>query len=218
MNVYDFDGTIYDSNCTAQFLLYSLLRHPGILFSYAPKAVCAFLKYKTGKQTRDDAAAVCLSFPAYLHDFDKLIRRFWDKKESHISAWYLKQKKANDIIISASPECIVKPMADRLGVTVVGSRLNFETRKMEGPCMYGRAKARFIIHSGIFLDHVVDEFYSDSVYDAPLALCAEKAFLVTNHAKTCIPWPKLSEIVKSEKGFHRKLFNETYKKDHIHIQ
>lgn len=34
-------------------------------------------------------------------------------------------------------------------------------------------------------------FYSDSLADTPLALCAEKAHLVTNKATTVVDWPDL---------------------------
>ena len=45
-----------------------------------------------------------------------------------------------------------------------------------------------------FIDHgfpVIDHFYSDSLADTPLALCAEKAHMVTNHTRTVIDWPEL---------------------------
>ena len=38
---------------------------------------------------------------------------------------------------------------------------------------------------------LIDYFYSDSLADTPLALCAEKAHLVTNNASTVIDWPDL---------------------------
>ena len=43
-------------------------------------------------------------------------------------------------------------------------------------------------------------FYSDSLADTPLALCAEKAHLVTNKATTVTDWPDLdAETVKKVK-------------------
>jgi hypothetical protein len=38
---------------------------------------------------------------------------------------------------------------------------------------------------------LIDNFYSDSLADTPLALCAEKAHLVTNNASTVVDWPDL---------------------------
>ena len=38
---------------------------------------------------------------------------------------------------------------------------------------------------------MIENFYSDSLADTPLALLAEKAHLVTNKASTVIDWPDL---------------------------
>jgi len=47
-------------------------------------------------------------------------------------------------------------------------------------------------------------FYSDSLADTPLALCAEKAHLVKDHATTVVDWPELDDqtmkIVKDKIG------------------
>ena len=59
---------------------------------------------------------------------------------------------------------------------------------MKEICKYAKEKARYIIDQGF---PVIENFYSDSLADTPLALCAEKAHLVTNNASTVTDWPKL---------------------------
>ena len=54
--------------------------------------------------------------------------------------------------------------------------------------MYAKEKAKYIIDHGF---PMIENFYSDSLADTPLALCAEKAHLVTDHASTVIDWPDL---------------------------
>lgn len=203
MNVYDFDKTIFYPNSTFKYLAYCLLHYPKVRWKYAPKAIRAGVRYKLGRITKMDAALVCLSFPGYVPDFDKSIEAFWDREEKNVRQWYLNQKKEDDLIISASPECIVRPLADRLGVRLVGTDYNWKENRFTGPCMYGRHKAKYLINSGIFLSNVIDEFYSDSIYDTPLALCAETAFLVKNRAKVRVPWPKVSDLTKDKKFFKR---------------
>ena len=51
-------------------------------------------------------------------DFDEQIERYWDKYEKRISAWYLAQKQPDDLIISASPACIIGPIAKRLLICI----------------------------------------------------------------------------------------------------
>ena len=151
-----------------------------------------------------EAVKICLSYPGYVPDFDKSIEAFWDREEKHIREWYLKQKKEDDLVISASPECIVKPMTDRLGIRLIGSDYDWKENRFTGPCMYGRHKSTCLIRNGMFLENVIDEFYSDSIYDTPLALCAEKAFLVKNKAREITPWPKVSELTK-DRNFFKKI-------------
>ena len=53
---------------------------------------------------------------------------------------------------------------------------------------YAKEKARTIIDKGF---PKIENFYSDSLADTPLALCAEKAHLVNNKAGTVVDWPDL---------------------------
>ena len=52
--------------------------------------------------------------------------------------------------------------------------------------MYAKEKAKYIYDHGY---PVIENFYSDSLADTPLALWAEKAYLVTNRATTVNDWP-----------------------------
>lgn len=56
--------------------------------------------------------------------------------------------------------------------------------------MYAREKAKYIIDKGFPL---IENFYSDSLADTPLALCAEKAHLVKDHATKVVDWPDLDD-------------------------
>ena len=60
---------------------------------------------------------------------------------------------------------------------------------------YAKEKARYIIDQGF---PMIENFYSDSLADTPLALLAEKAHLVTNKASTVTDWPELDEKVLSK--------------------
>ena len=56
--------------------------------------------------------------------------------------------------------------------------------------MYAKEKAKYIIDHGF---PMIENFYSDSLADTPLALCAEKAHLVSNKATTVTDWPNLDD-------------------------
>lgn len=130
------------------------------------------------------------SYLTLIDDFDVQIERYWDKNEKNIAPWYLAQKRSDDLIISASPTCIIEPIAKRLGVNFVATEFDREYGVFMNNMMYAKEKAKYIIDHGF---PVIENFYSDSLADTPLALCAEKAHLVTNKASTVIDWPDLDE-------------------------
>ena len=125
-----------------------------------------------------------------IDDFEEQIEKFWDKHEKRISKWYLAQKKPDDLIISASPDCIIAPIAKRLGVKYMASEYDREFGVFTNNLMYAKEKARYMIDHGF---PVIDNFYSDSLSDTPIALCAEKAHLITNKAQKVNDWPEMDK-------------------------
>ena len=73
-----------------------------------------------------------------IDDFDEQIERFWDKNEKKIASWYLAQKRPDDLIISASPKCIIGPIAKRLGVNYVATDFDREFGVFLDNMMYPR--------------------------------------------------------------------------------
>ncbi len=191
MNVYDFDGTIFYSDCSIGFALWCMKRHPKLCFTYAPGLLKSIIQYKRGKIPNCQLQRKMFSYLTMIDDYDEQIERYWDKYESRISEWYLAQKKPDDLIISASPDCIIGPIANRLGVNYMATEYDREFGVFLNNLMYAKEKAKYIFDHGF---PVIDNFYSDSLADTPLALCAQKAHLVTNKATTVIDWPDLDSI------------------------
>ena len=189
MNVYDFDGTIFYSDCSIGFAIWCMKRHPKLCFTYLPRAVKAFIRYKRGDPELSYAAHI-VQLSDSVSDFDEQIERYWDESEKRISTWYLEQKKPDDLIISASPSCIIGPIAKRLGVNFIATDYDRKYGVFVNNLMYAKEKARYITDHGF---PVIENFYSDSLADTPIALFAEKAYLVTNRASTVNEWPHIGE-------------------------
>ena len=190
MNVYDFDGTIFPTDCSIGFCIWCMNRHPKLWFTFAPKAIKNVILKKKGKLSEAEMQRKFFSYLTLIDDFDKQIERYWDKNEKKIAPWYLAQKRSDDLIISASPDCIIGPIAKRLGVNYMATEYDREFGVYLNNMMYAKEKARYIFDHGF---PKIDNFYSDSLADTPLALCAEKAYLVKNKAQTVVDWPELDE-------------------------
>ena len=190
MNVYDFDGTIFPTDCSIGFCIWCMNRHPKLWFTFAPKAIKNVILKKRGKLSEAAMQRKFFSYLTMIDDFDEQIKRYWDKNEKRISAWYLAQKSPDDLIISASPTCIIEPIANRLGVHFMATEYDREFGVYLNNMMYAKEKAKYIIDHGF---PVIENFYSDSLADTPLALCAEKAHLVIKKASTVVDWPDLDK-------------------------
>ena len=195
MNVYDFDGTIFYSDCSIGFALWCMKRQPKLWFTFFPGMMKTLVLHKMGKLPNYKLQRKMFSVLTMVDDLDEQIERYWDKYEKRISSWYLAQKKPDDLIISASPECLIGPIAKRLGVNYMATEYDPEFGIFLNNLMYAKEKAKYIFDHGF---PMIDNFYSDSLADTPLALCAEKAHLVTNHASTVIDWPELDETTMSK--------------------
>ena len=176
MNVYDFDKTIYDGDSTADFYLFSLKRQKKII-TLAPSLLGSVIKFYVFKKgTKTDFKQVMYRFLRYC-DIDRDIADFWEINQSKIKKYYMKQKKSDDVIISASPEFLLEPIIKKLDIsTLIASRVDKHTGLYDGINCHGKEKVRRFYE--VFPDGKIDEFYSDSYSDTPLAEIADKAYIV----------------------------------------
>nr|MCR5652530.1 haloacid dehalogenase-like hydrolase [Ruminococcus sp.] len=109
-------------------------------------------------------------------DAEKDIKDFWKQNKIKIKMWYKNQQKPDDLVISASPYFLLKPICEYLGIKhLIASRVDVKTGKYTGENCHGDEKVKMFKEQ--FGDKI-DEFYSDSYNDEPLARMSEKAFMV----------------------------------------
>ena len=114
-------------------------------------------------------------------------------KQGNKTHWYLKQKKDDDLIVSGSPDYLIAEIAKRLKVNFIASKIDPISGNPIGDFCLARGKAKIFIDLNM---PRIDNFYSDSFIDTPLALLADKAFLVTDKASKIKPWPHVVDIYK----------------------
>lgn len=184
MNVYDFDGTIYDGDCTVDFYRYCLGRHPKIARRWGALAGAAVLY----ALRRIDKTGFKQRFFAFLRDVDNIegaLADFWRGHAAKVKPWYRAQHRADDVVISASPEFLLMPICRSLKVRMIGSRVDPRTGLYTGKnCGGGEKILRF---RALYPDAVIENFYSDSHADDPMAGIARESFWVDGMAIR--PWP-----------------------------
>lgn len=183
MNVFDFDETIYYGDSTRDFVLWCFRHYPKTLL-YLPLIGYAAVRYYTfhiGTKTE---------FKEKMYRFLKAIKgeedvdRFWEKKLSGIKPFYRRIHRDDDVIISASPEFLLKPLEEKLRITVIASKVDIRTGKYDGLNCYHTEKVKRFRE--MYPDGKIESFYSDSYSDEPLAVLAEKAYIVDGD--TLIDW------------------------------
>lgn len=185
MNVYDFDKTIYDGDSTADFYLFSLKRHKKILL-LAPSLFGAFFRfYVLKKGTKTQFKEKMYRFLQYC-DTERDVEAFWRQNFHKIKSFYRQQQQADDVIISASPVFLLTPACEKLKIRyLIASRVDMHNGKYTGENCHGAEKVKQF-YAKFGKDAVIDEFYSDSYSDTPLAQIARRAFLVKG--ETLAPW------------------------------
>ena len=183
MNVYDFDKTIYDGDSTMHFYLFCLRRHPRIFPLAVPLVRGAIKYYVLNRGTKTMMKEKMYRFLLKI-DIERDIPDFWAKNRRKIKRWYLEQKQESDLVISASPYFLLRPICDELGIKhLIASDVDVKTGLYTGENCHGDEKVRLFKEK---YGGEIDEFYSDSHNDDPLARLSKKAFMVKGSKLT--PW------------------------------
>ena len=182
MNVYDFDKTIYPVDSTAQFYLWCLRRYPKCMCTL-PVTVWAF--FCMGTHIKKKTACKQLFYRFLRHIPADAPQAFWRGHNGAVQPWYLEQKRPDDLVISASPEFLLKPVADALGFALMASPVEQATGIYLGENCHGAEKVRR--YREAYGATPVEGFWSDSLSDTPMAQLAQTAYLVKKG--TPGPWP-----------------------------
>lgn len=175
-NVYDFDKTIYNSDSTLDFYKHCIKRYPGTLLAL-PRAIIGVGLYILRLISKTRFKEIFFGYLKYIPDLDKTVSAFWKDNSNKVFTWYTENREENDIIISASPEFLLQPICIQLGIKyLIATKVDVQSGKFDGENCFGEEKVRRFREK--FQDSNINEFYSDSLSDLPLARLAKKSYLV----------------------------------------
>ncbi len=179
LNVYDFDNTIYNGESGVDLFLFYLKKDPKLITLF-PTAVKAIARYKSTKMSIDDAlenyAGVVEEYAKTIDDIHADINKFWDKNSSKIKSFYFKQRKDDDVILSACIDVVLEEICRRLDIkNYIGSETDLVNYKLVNFC-YRENKVKAFKKR--YPDAVIENFYTDSYNDQPMIDLAQNAYLV----------------------------------------
>lgn len=184
MRVFDFDNTIYDGESAIDFFKYFLVKYPFRVMKYIPSFLKGVIRYKSGKLTVEETFSQYSGlFRECCEAFDNIpqeIERFWDKNEKNVKPYFRDLLRPDDVILSASPQVVLRVICDRMGVrNVIGSDLDIESGEVRCVCFRDNKIKCF---KAVYPDTRIDEFYTDSMVDRPFMEISDNVFFVKGDA------------------------------------
>lgn len=197
MNIYDFDGTIYNGDSGIDFIKYSFIRAPFLVTISLIKCFFKFLKYKRGKVKFEEVKSAIFSYVKRINNLERFISKFVNKNKYKIKRFYLTQKKKNDVIITASLDFYVKPLCHSVGIKrIISTKYDVNKCQIIGDNCKGDIKAQMIEKR--FPNTKIKDIYTDSLSDSSMFKYAQNVYIVNKD--------KIKEYDENYK-FKKKLFN-----------
>ena len=185
MNVYDFDKTIYRGDSTKRFIIHLIKRQPALMRFLPGFAVNGLLFVARLRKKQTFKERMFRAFFGHAKNIRGELELFWDANMSRVFHWYMDNRKDDDVVISASPVDIVRPCCERLGIKhIMGSPVDLATGTYSGANCHGEEKVRRF--SAAFPGAEIENFYSDSHSDDPMARIACRSFMVKGEELS--PW------------------------------
>ena len=176
LNVYDFDDTILEGDSERYFWKYIFEKHPEWKWAKLRFKFFRFLvEHKLVNEER--ASENVYKFLRKISDIQVVVEDFWLEHKKYVKAWYIENQRENDIVISATPEFILKPIMRELGIKyLIASKMDEKTGRVFGKLNFGEEKVAN--YKKQFGERKPTCFYSDSDRDLPMAKFSQNAIKV----------------------------------------
>lgn len=183
LNVYDFDKTIYQKDCSIEFWKFCLNKKKLLIFILPYQGLMFFLN-KLGLISIEKCKEDFFYFLKLLkrNEIENLVLKFWEKEIKNLNKELkeiILKSELENICISASPEFLLKIPCEKLKINlIIGTKYNMDTYKIEGKNCKGKEK---IERLNLEKDkYIIENFYSDSLSDIPLFKIAKNKFILKN--------------------------------------
>jgi phosphoserine phosphatase len=167
VDIYDFDKTIIPFDSGSLFVAYCILHYPWCIIHIPVMAVSAILmllKIISFTQFKKTCFAFLPIIPR-----EKAVKGFWNRHEKQVHQWF-KNRARYSIVISASPDFLLKEIQQRLGFDeLICTRHDAKTGAITGENCRDEEKVRRLYEQHSKDDIEVIDVYSDSLrHDKPI--------------------------------------------------
>lgn len=179
-DLYDFDKTVYQKDCSVEFWKYCIRRCPKLILR-SPVQLLGVILMRF-KRTNTRGKSLMLSYIKHI-DTERFVQDFWIENRCFINPWFeAKNRKLPAVVCSASPEFLLERICEELGVyKMIGTRVDPETGKMLSKNCKHQEKIVRISECFDLEETVFESAYSDSLKsDLPILSLAQNAYLVTD--------------------------------------
>lgn len=202
MNCFDFDKTIYKYDCSIKFYLYCMARNFKCFLHFF-KVLFLFAFHAIGLISTKKFKQSFFGFLKYLKDVDLYVEKFWEKQIKNINKFYNDIKREDDVICSASPLFLVKPVMEKINPSakVFGTEMDKNTGVINGENLKGVAKV-IKLKEEFGEDVKFENVFTDSFSDFPILdltenkqiVCGKKYYLFGKQKPTF--FVKVKYIIK----------------------
>ena len=184
MNVYDFDGTIYNGDSGIDFVKFALSKRPFLVLFHLLKCAKPAIEYKLGKIDFKTAKSKVFSFVSKIDNLEEMTKSFAEKNKHKIKNYYPNNRKDDDLIISASLDFYLLPLCKAIGLNnVMCTKYDVKNGEIIGENCKGPEKVkRFEEVYG--KDAIIENAYGDSKGDIQLLNRAQKGFMIVKQEVT----------------------------------
>lgn len=178
MNVYDFDGTIYDGDSGIDFIKFAFGKKPFRVSWQIVKSIPLFILYKMKKVPFKIMKESLFAFVKYFDDLSVITTEFAEKRKNKIKKYYAKTRREDDVIVSASLDFYLLPLCQEIGLKqVICTKYDVKNGKIVGENCKKEEKVKRL-EQEYGKDCVVENAYGDSQSDYPILKRAQNGYLV----------------------------------------
>lgn len=174
--MYDFDKTIYDGDSSVDFFMFCF-KKGYVSFRNFLDIIGSGFKYISGVIDITKFKESVFGFLSNINNIDDVVVEFWDRNKYKIKNFYLDKEHDRDIINSAGPYFLLKPICDELGVMdLIASDVDKKCGKFISRNNSGDVKV--VNFNNKYSMYKVVDVYSDSLVDIPILNLGINKFIV----------------------------------------